>query len=347
MIAHAQQIWKHSVAVAPRMPALRPAARATFCLAVPLLILASLGRMDWAMYAGFGAFFAVFGRYDNYAVRFWQQLSCGAVQVASMLLGTLFSFLQTPFIVDALVLAVIAFGSNLVSRGVRWLPPGPIFAVFAGGACLSVPASGESFIGVLLVGAGTALFSLLVMLGLSARRGRLAAALKAEPTWAPTEKSVHESVRMGIAVLLAGVVAYLLGGDHWYWASLGAISGVMGATVHSRVARALQRCVGTCIGVLLTWAVFVFEPNLWVLLAVALVGQFCIEVVILRNYAVGMVFMTMVALLMVHLASPEDPMVLLVDRVTMTVLGAATGAALSVAIGIVVGQQKHVEQKQN
>jgi hypothetical protein len=170
---HLREIVQRSVVLAPRRPSLIPAAKATVSLAVPLVLLASFGRLDWSMYAAFGAFCAVFGRFDAYAPRFWQQLSAGAVQIAAMLLGTYFSMIDSPFLVRALVLAFIGFGANYVSHAARWMPPGPIFAVFAGGACLSIPASMQSFTGVLLAGGGTMAFSVLLMLGLSMRKANL------------------------------------------------------------------------------------------------------------------------------------------------------------------------------
>ncbi len=319
-----------------------PAAKAAIALGIPLILVSATGHLDWAMYAAFGAFCAVFGRFDAYAPRFWQQLSVGLVQLAAMLLGTFFSLIHAPFIICALVLAVIGFGANYVSHAARWMPPGPIFAVFAGGACISIPATRHSFVGVLLVGGGTMIFSLLFMLGLSLRRSHLFHTLRAGYSWAPSSRALRESAQMGLGVLLAGIAAELLNGGHWYWASLGAIAAVTGIDAYARVARGLQRSVGTCVGVVLTAAVLVFEPPIWVLLAVAIIGQICIELVILRNYAIGMVFMTVTALLMVHIVSPEPASSLLIDRVAMTALGAAVGAVQSIIIGIIASRRQIV-----
>ncbi|WP_417366942.1 FUSC family protein [Glutamicibacter arilaitensis] len=339
MKRHLKEIVQRSVVMAPRRPSLIPAAKATISLAVPLVLLASFGRLDWAMYAAFGAFCAVFGRFDAYAPRFFQQLSAGAVQIAAMLLGTYFSMIDAPFLVRALVLAFIGFGANYVSHAARWMPPGPIFAVFAGGACLSIPASMQNFTGVLLAGGGTMVFSVLLMLGLSMRRANLLHTLGTGRTWLPSKRGTAESIRMGSGVLLAGIVAYLVGDGHWYWASLGAIAAVTGADAYARVARGLQRCVGTCIGVALTAVVFAFDSPVWVILAAALASQFIIELVILRNYAVGMVFMTVTALLMVHMVSPEPASSLLIDRISMTVLGAGVGAVQSIVVSVFLARR--------
>lgn len=340
MKQHIKEVLQRSVVVAPRRPSAIPAAKAAFCLAVPLILVAVAGRLDWAMYAAFGAFCSVFGRFDAYAPRFWQQLTVGVVQIASMLAGTWFSLIDAPFWVRALVLAFIGFGANQVSHAARWMPPGPVFAVFAGGACLSIPATAQSFLGVLLVGGGTVVFSLLVMLGLSLRRSNLLHTLSAGCSWAPPPRALRESAQMALGIFLAGSVAYLVSGNHWYWASLGAIAAVTGAGAHARVARGLQRVAGTCVGVLLTAAIFAFDPPVWAILAAAIIGQICIELVILRNYAVGMVFMTVTALLMVHMVSPEPGAVLLADRVSMTALGALVGALQSIGLALAAGRRR-------
>ena len=114
MKRHLKEVVRRSVIVAPHRPSLIPASKATLSLAVPLILVASAGRLDWAMYAAFGAFCAVLGRFDAYAPRFWQQLSAGIVQLLAMLLGTYFSLIDAPFLVRALVLAVIGFGANYV-----------------------------------------------------------------------------------------------------------------------------------------------------------------------------------------------------------------------------------------
>lgn len=340
MKRHLKEVIRRSVIVAPHRPSLIPASKATLSLAVPLILVASAGRLDWAMYAAFGAFCAVFGRFDAYAPRFWQQLSAGIVQLLAMLLGTYFSLIDAPFLVRALVLAVIGFGANYVSHAARWMPPGPIFAVFAGGACLSLPATADNFTGVLLAGGGTMVFSMLLMLGLSLRKANLRHTLGSGFNWAPSDRAMPESLQMGSGVLLAAVIACLVGDGHWYWASLGAIAAVTGIDAYARVARGLQRCVGTCLGVALAAVVFAFDSPLWVVLAAALASQFIIELVILRNYAVGMVFMTISALLMVHLVSPEPPSSLLIDRISMTGLGAAAGAAQSIIISMIASRRQ-------
>lgn len=336
---HVKEVFTRSIVVAPRRPSAIPAAKAAFAIAVPLVLVMVTGHLEWSMYAAFGAFCAVFGRYDAYAPRFWQQLSVGLVQLTAMLVGTFFSMIHAPFVVCALVLAIIGFGANYVSHAARWLPPGPIFAVFAGGACISIPATTNSFIGVLLVGGGTTIFSLLFMIGLSLRRANLWHTLGAGYSWTPSARALRDSAQMGLGIFLAAVVAYLVGGGHWYWASLGAIAAVSGIDAYSKVARGLQRSVGTCVGVLLTAGVLIFEPPVWVLLIVAIMGQICIELVILRNYAIGMVFMTLTALLMVHIVSPEPASSLLLDRVAMTALGAGVGAVQSIVFGVIASRR--------
>ncbi|MDR2255058.1 MAG: FUSC family protein [Arthrobacter sp.] len=341
MSGHVSAVWRHTVSLGPALPSVSAAVRASVAVAVPLALLFAAGRLDWALYAGFGAFAAVYGRYDGDARRLWLQASAGATILTAMLLGTAASAGQFPVAAKVLVVAVVAWGANLLSSGLRWAPPGPIFSVFAAGACLSVPATAATFAAVLAVGGGTVLWCLLLALAIGvARRGGVQAAevLAAARLWEPLPHAPGRSLLMGVAALAAGLGAQLVLGGHWYWASLAAIAAVTGADAHARVGRGLQRFLGTAVGVVLAAALFALDVPAWALLLVAVVFQGLIELIVLRNYGLAMGLITVVALSMLHLARPEsDAGALLSDRLLETGLGVLIGIVLSVGLGLIVG----------
>lgn len=343
MKEHVLQVWKHTITLTEQRQALLAALRVAFCLAVPLVLLAVAGRLDWAMYAAFGAFSSVYGRSANHGIRLGMQLSAGFTLLSIMLVATLASWLELSFPAHLVLLSLIAFGSNWLSRGLGWSPPGPIFAVFAGGACAAVPATAQAFLGIFVAGLGTIIFSVLVMLALSTRTAALKDTLSTPLRWHKNPIGLKESGLMALATAVAGTLSYALGAEHWYWASLAGISAVTGANAHSRVSRGIQRCLGTCVGVALTGLIFVVDPPVWVLLVVALLCQFLIEMSILRNYAIGMIFMTVVALLMIHLVSPEPAMSLVTARLSTTAFGALIGCLLSIGLGIWASNRRKVQ----
>lgn len=48
-------------------------------LAIPLLVLLATDRIEWAMYAGFGAFTGIYSRYEPTGLRFQRQAMIGAL----------------------------------------------------------------------------------------------------------------------------------------------------------------------------------------------------------------------------------------------------------------------------
>ncbi|MCX6500697.1 MAG: FUSC family protein [Arthrobacter sp.] len=104
-------------------------------------------------------------------------------------------------------------------------------------------------------------------------------------------------LRVGVAALIAGIAAGLLGLERAYWAVASAVLILhMGMDWLRTLQRGAERLLGTWIGLLLAGAVLVLHPQgLWLVLVV-MVLQFIIEVTVMRNYALAAVFITTVAI---------------------------------------------------
>ena len=333
MRQHVTEIGRHVIRIHDVGPGLHVALRAAFCLAVPLVALHATDHLPWALFAGFGGLAAVYGRYDTYARRVQMQLVAGATLVGAMLVGTLVSYLQAPVLVRVLALAVVGVLVSALSFGFQWTPPGAVFAVFAAGACASVPATPSSFLAVLGVGGGTVLLSVAVVLVLSLRRARPRTVLVPAMRWHRSTSSWSGALVMGVAVVAGGAAVDVLLDGHWYWACIAAISAVTGPNTHARVARGVQRFLGTVLGVVLTAGLLSLDPSAEVLLVVAVLCQALTELTILRNYAIGMTPITVFALVMVHLASPEHAENILGDRIMETFVGIVAGLAVALTVG--------------
>lgn len=319
------------IRVAPHNGDHRVALRAAISLAVPLLVLFFLGRLDLAIYASFGGFAALYGRYDGYADRVRMQVAAGAMMIAVMLIGTAVAVAGVPIAVRVLVVAIVASLVTLIAHAGRWHPPGALFAVFATGATASLPATPASFLTVVIVGGASAAFgvALTTIIAVvrsggwptSARRQRLTISADA----------VAVAITVGAGAGLAGLAGLLLVGDHWYWAMVGAVAALGGAQLNQRVIRGVQRLAGTLIGVVIAAGLMALHlPPLGVI-AVAVLLQVGAELTISRNYGIAMLFITPLALLMIELAAPVDPTTLLVDRTLDTVVGVAVGTAVALA----------------
>ncbi|PVW03364.1 FUSC family protein [Microbacterium sp. Gd 4-13] len=323
-------MWTGVLRVAPHQGDHRAALRAAVSIAVPLVVLWGIGRVDLSIYASFGAFASLYGRHDPFRDRIRMQAGAGAMMIAAMLCGTALSVIGAPAVVSVVVVAAIASGVTLLSYALRWHPPGALFPVFATGACATIPATASSFLSVLGVASLSVLFSLAVT-------STVALALRRAPVTGGRERQTVGAVAwemtltVGIATLAAGIAALLIVGSHWYWAMVGAVAAVSGARTSARVIRGIQRLLGTLLGVLVAAAVLGLALPPLAVIAIVVLLQTAAELFIGRNYGIAMVFVTPLALLMVSLASPTPADVLLRDRVVDTIIGVAIGTVVAVA----------------
>lgn len=305
------------------------ALRAAVSVAVPLLVLWALGRLDLSVYASFGAFAALYGRHDAYQDRIRMQLAAGAIQITAMLIGTGVAAAGAPAIVRVVVVAIVAAGVTLIAYAWRWHPPGGLFAVFAAGTCATLPATAGTLGDVLLVGVPSAAFAVALTVVIAAARGGLHRIPVRRPV--PVGTVAWEmAVTVGTGTLVAGVVGVLLVGTHWYWAMVGAVAALGGAHVTARLVRGLQRLGGTVLGVLIAAGLLALPLPALATIAVAVLLQAGAELFVGRNYGIAMIFITPLALLMVELAVPADPTLLLRDRVIDTVIGVAIGTLVAI-----------------
>lgn len=131
------------------------------------------------------------------------------------------------------------------------------------------------------------------------------------------------------ARLVAGVAAaILLSGPlnitrvHWV---VVAVVAILQAGFDRRLStvRAFQRVLGTVIGVLVFELLHVLGPKgLWLILIVMLL-QFATQVVVARNYVLGLLFITPMALLIVTSSQMADTYITAKERVIDTLIGAA------------------------
>ncbi|MFF0050804.1 FUSC family protein [Streptomyces sp. NPDC005498] len=133
------------------------------------------------------------------------------------------------------------------------------------------------------------------------------------------------AVRTGAAVGLAGAASLLCGVGRPYWA-MAAAAAVLARGSHAMSAntRATLRGLGTAVGCLLAGALASAHPG--VVTTAVLLGAltFVIELVVARNYAVAMVFVTPLSVLLVTSATHASAVLTITaDRLLETVLGCA------------------------
>ncbi|MGW2047229.1 FUSC family protein [Streptomyces sp. NPDC001858] len=165
------------------------------------------------------------------------------------------------------------------------------------------------------------------LLGLDAE---LAAA--GPPLWRRLGPLAPIAVRTALGCALAGYVSLALGVGRPYWALVTAAS-LYQANVTLTWSRGVQRVVGNFIGVL-AFAALVPLAHLTqaALVLVCLALNFGAEALISRNYWLGSVCVTPMALLITEFAQVQDPGRLVTERLVDTLVGAVVGFVAAVAV---------------
>ncbi|MFB7505354.1 FUSC family protein [Streptomyces broussonetiae] len=140
------------------------------------------------------------------------------------------------------------------------------------------------------------------------------------------------AVRTAIGCALAGYASLALGVGRPYWALVTAAS-LYQANVTLTWSRGVQRVVGNLLGVLAFAALAPLahlHPAVLVLCCLAL--NFGAEALIGRNYWLGSVCVTPMALLITEFAHAQDPGRLMTERALDTLVGALVGFVAAVAV---------------
>ena len=312
---------------------------------VPLIILVLMDRVDLAIFASFGAFTGIYGRGEMHRKRLFIQLRAGSLMLLVILLATLSARAgQSLGLSDAAstwaqvaATTMVAGACSLVIAWWRHRPAGSLFHIFAFAAIASIRNQPPLW-QCMLVAILTTVFCLLI--GISSRlvRSRRTPWAMPEPArLTPDEKraarleAVGYLVAAGLAGTLATVAGQWLGFGHNYWAMVAAVVPLVGRTTRHRVARGIQRIIGTVLGLFVLAGVLLLNPAPWQIVLVIAACQFGAEMFIARQYVLAQIFVTPLALSATLLAAPTAPEVLLRDRIVETVIGAAVGMAVVIA----------------
>ena len=152
----------------------------------------------------------------------------------------------------------------------------------------------------------------------------------------PGSESLRLALRVGVAVALAGAVAVGLSIDHAYWAMAAAVLMLhQGFDWMRTMQRGVERLVGTWIGLGLAGLILAWHPQGLLLVAVVALLQFTIEMFVVRNYAIAVIFITPAALTIASAGHRVDDLgQLLLARGVDTVIGCAAALLVyRIAIG--------------
>ncbi|MFJ8888728.1 FUSC family protein [Streptomyces sp. NPDC102402] len=164
------------------------------------------------------------------------------------------------------------------------------------------------------------------------RRGRREARRRLLRALGPGSPVLPTAVRTLVGCALAGYASSALGVGHPYWAIVTAAS-VYQQNLSLSWSRALQRTVGNLLGVLVFAAVIpLARVSPLVLVLCVLCFNFAAEALITRNYWLGSVAVTPMALLILEFGGFQPAGELVADRALDTLVGVAVGLLAAVAV---------------
>ncbi|WAL41548.1 FUSC family protein [Brevibacterium sp. BRM-1] len=212
-------------------------------------------------------------------------------------------------------------------------PSGSIFFIFATAAVGSVPHGAPVW---LAARSAAAAAGFCILLGTGAHllgEGRIHEPLGRLTSNLTARELAGQFGRFTAAPLLGGALGIaatqlLPGLSHSYWAMVAAAAPISAPHRSARVIRGLHRIVGTLAGVAVTALLLAFPAQPWQLVLDVIVLQFAAEVLVTRNYALALLFITPLALTMTQLGSPQPVGGLVASRAAETAIGAAAGIAV-------------------
>lgn len=310
------------------------AIRAGVSVALPLLLVWFLGRPEWAPFVAFGAMTGIYGRNVSRRHRAAMQAQAAVSLVVAVGLGTIVSMHPDRdwlvVVLGATFAAVVSVAADLL----RWRPPGPLFQLFGFAVCANTADSGWATVGIGVgMASASALFAILFSLvGRRETQYRPAPGLPGpRQAWDffRSGATMRHVVRMGGATLLTGALTTMMGIGHPYWGMVAAAAPLAAPTTTHQVLRGLHRIIGTFGGLGIAALCLVFLPQGLPVVLGIIVFQAGAELFVVRNYTLGLLSITPLALLMGHLVHPQPVGTVLADRALETVVGVLLSLALT------------------
>lgn len=316
------------------------ALQAGLAMAAPIVALAASGHANLALLSATGPFAVIYGGWLRprerarvaplLALALWLCAAAGTLAAGGGVPAVLGGVLVTTIVASAL--------AGAVSLG----PPGPVFFVLVFGlsAQVTAPHGGVRVVdpwAYLAIVAASATFACLVVaapLLLPRYRRERPRALRTlfPPRWSPLARTL--TLRAAIVGAVGVAAAAVVDPTRSSWIVCAGLA-VVGLPVGRRDAttRGIHRTVGTVFGAALYLALAFLPLPVWALGVLLGVLQVAIELVVVRHYALALVFITPLVLLLIGAATgTAETLPLALERIVDTLVGAAVGTAAALAV---------------
>lgn len=317
---------RHLFAITPSDRPWHMPVAAALATGLPLLIGASLHHLAFGLVSSLGGLVFLYMPATPMAHRMAMLMACAFALTGCYTLGMMSQFIPILMVPAVTLIAIaVTMGCRLYGVG----PPGNLFFVMAAaiGAytpveVLDVPLRAG------LIGMG-ALLACLIAFAYSLWVLRRAAPQPVPPPRPATfDHVVVESVLIGGSVGVALAVAQGLSLEKAYWVPVSCLAVIQGASLRAVWTKHVHRAFGTGAGLLLAWGLLSLPLGPWTIAATMMGLAIIVESLVVRHYAVAVVFITPLAILLAEAASLEHggaPGPLMAARFVDSVLGGLVG----------------------
>lgn len=311
------------------------ALQAAIAIGIPTVGFALAGRSDLGLLASTGGFLALYLTNRSRRERAARLPVVAVGLVASSGLGVLAS--GDP-ILSLLAVLLIAVVSATLCLGLSVGPPGALFFVLIGGVSTHLAAptgvggaglDGALVLGLLVLGCVISYLVVLAPLLRPAVRRRDAALHETRAPLRFVMDGISRTilVRLALAAAIAVAVSAPLGLPRAYWVVLTVVVILQnGHTVRLSALRGVHRVLGTFVGLGVFALIAMLGAQGLVLAFVLMALQFVVEMVIIRNYGLALIFITPLAMLISTQGGHVEEII--ADRVIDTLIGTAIALAV-------------------
>ncbi|HRK77803.1 MAG TPA: FUSC family protein [Thiobacillus sp.] len=300
---------------------------AALATGLPLLAGVYFDRLDYGLISSLGGLAFLYLPQTPLYHRMVTMMACAFAMAACYTLGVISQ------VSPLLLMPMLVFTSILVTMVCRFYAlgmPGSLFFIMAAaiGAYSPLEASQvPQAVGLLSMGS---LLACLIAFFYSLLTLRLQAPKPASPLPpASFDFVVFDSVVIGVFVGISLALAQLLRLENAYWVPVSCLAVIQGVSLRAVWNKQFQRILGTGIGLLLSWGLFLLPLDAWGLALIMMALTFVVEMTVVRHYAFATVFITPLTILLAEAATlgHTPPTVLIQARFFDTVLGSLVGLA--------------------
>lgn len=268
---------------------------AAISVSFPIFLAAYLGQLPYGLTASLGAMVFLNLPYQgSFLFRMMQILACSFGFVACFSLGVmthLLPILTLPFI------GFVSFWVALFTRYYRLSPPAGVFMIMSASIGLFIPIEsmqipfyvGLIALGCLFSGMIACLYTLITMY-------QKHDFIAVKPFYYHDDMLVDSTV-VALTMVLATATALALDMPRPYWVTASCFVIITGMTFRSMWTKQIQRIIGTAFGMITAWCLLSLNLNPWGIAIAIMLLVATIETLIVRNYALAIIFVTPMTLL--------------------------------------------------